>query len=60
MGKFFGLFIFIDFFLVGIFLGTRRGRWTLKTVSRVFGFFLLIYTLMGLMLTSDLSFVMPK
>lgn len=60
MSKFFGLFIFIDFFLVGILLGLRRRRLTLSTVKWVFFWFLAVYLLMGMILAINLQFVLPK
>lgn len=60
MGKMFGLFIFINFFLVGIVIGSRKKRFTLKTVGGAFMWFLGVYIVMGLILRVNVSFVLPK
>lgn len=60
MAKIFGLFTFINFFIVGLYLGRSNRRFTIDLAFRVLSLFLVVYLVMGFILVAEISFLLPQ
>jgi uncharacterized membrane protein YuzA (DUF378 family) len=59
MAKFFGLFLFINIFVVGIMLGSSQHSITPRIIYRILGYFLAVYSAMALYLVYTTDFLVP-
>ena len=60
MGKIFGLSIFVNFFVIGILLGRSRHPITAKTAGLVLLYLLVVFIVMGLIVSTQPAFLIPK
>ena len=59
MDKVFGLSLFCSFFAVGILLGSRREPLRVSTAFKTLGAFVIVFVLLGLLLTLSTDFLKP-
>ena len=59
MAKIFGLFLFINIFIVGILIGSSQRSITPRLIYRTLGYFLAVYSAMALYLAYTTDFLVP-